>query len=961
MIEQTFSSAGEFARHVLAMPGADDQRRCIAEHWPLVDDEAAEILKQAVEDAIHANLQQALQIADLLDCAAQRSGNELHRALAWLAKGNIYNIGLADYPKALDFYAAALEVYAKWGNARGEARVKLGRLWALSCLGRYSEAFADGEVCLQILREQQDWKLLTITMMNLSQVHVYNGSDELALHWLEQAATTLRSFAPDHKELLGWIEQNRAISLRNMGRFEESIQASRSAWTGLKTLGQLIEAARAQQNLAMTYYLLGRYNEALTNLDEAYTVFADDQRWANAMMAELFMTDCLLQMRRFDDVLEICQRIRQQFQDLSVEQVVAEAMVNEAAAYTQRGEHTTALGVLNEALAIFQKLDQPLWIAITQLDIATLYQRTGHFGQSITLACAAAAVFAARHFPCKEADAWLAAANAALAGAEHTQTRQWIETALRIGTEKAIPIVIFQSQRLLGLLLERTGDEAAALRCYDQAITELEKLCGSLMLEYRANFLDDKSTVYEEAVHLALTLGEVQRGLAYAERAKSRALVDLLTRRLDLKIQARRREDQPLVDELHRLCQQRDQLQNRVMNAEASLLRDHVLDAIHPHYVGLAAVEKKITTLRHKLLTHNADYARDAALWQFRSESYQDYLPNDTVLLEYYVTKGQVMVFCVHADAVTVYPLACAWQEVQTLLQKWQLNIQAVMRNPFQRAAQLLDNARGILQHLYRRLIAPLRAQLDTKRLIIVPHGSLHYAPFHAFYDGTAYLLEQYEVSYLPAASLLRFVQAPAETGDEYLIYGNTLGQTLPHIAHEIDAVAKTLGGTPLMDEAITKPCLIDAMQRAQIIHLATHGQFHPDNPLFSGLHIHDGWLTSLDIFNMQLRASLVTLSGCNTGRHHILGGDEVAGLMRAFLSAGAKSLVLSLWPIEDSASAWLMAQFYQQIQQGTAKGAALRSAQLQFIQQSLPAQFDPIPTNHPFFWAPFFLVGALA
>ena len=101
------------------------------------------------------------------------------------------------------------------------------------------------------------------------------------------------------------------------------------------------------------------------------------------------------------------------------------------------------------------------------------------------------------------------------------------------------------------------------------------------------------------------------------------------------------------------------------------------------------------------------------------------------------------------------------------------------------------------------------------------------------------------------------------------------------------------------------------------MLHLATHGDFRADNPLFSGLALADGSLTTLDCFNLRLRASLVTLSGCQTGRSVVSGGDELLGLTRALLSAGAASLVLSLWAVEDISTARLMEAFYRNLAAG--------------------------------------------
>jgi CHAT domain-containing protein len=240
------------------------------------------------------------------------------------------------------------------------------------------------------------------------------------------------------------------------------------------------------------------------------------------------------------------------------------------------------------------------------------------------------------------------------------------------------------------------------------------------------------------------------------------------------------------------------------------------------------------------------------------------------------------------------------------------------------------------------------------QNLIIVPHGVLHYLPFHALHDGKFFLLERYEISYLPAASFMRYCQAGRETSAGMLAVGHSQGQRLPHTLTEARAVAELLDGQALLEDQASTHRFRQAAPACRTLHLAAHGDFRPDNPLFSGLALADGWLTTLDIFNMRLNASLVTLSACQTGRNVVGGGDELLGLMRAFLCAGAASLALSLWAVEDRSTAQLMEAFYTQLAQGRTKGAALRAAQLQFIQNGNGEG----RYKHPYYWAAFFLVG---
>ncbi|MEJ2560778.1 MAG: CHAT domain-containing protein, partial [Anaerolineae bacterium] len=181
----------------------------------------------------------------------------------------------------------------------------------------------------------------------------------------------------------------------------------------------------------------------------------------------------------------------------------------------------------------------------------------------------------------------------------------------------------------------------------------------------------------------------------------------------------------------------------------------------------------------------------------------------------------------------------------------------------------------------------------------------------------------------------------------------------LPNVLHEARTIAARWGTQPLLEKEATREQVQRAAPNCRILHLASHGDFRADNPLFSGLMLADGWLTTLDVFNLHLKASLVTLSACQTGRAVIGGGDELLGLMRAFLSAGASALVLSHWAVEDHSTAQLMETFYQKLEAGWTKGAALRYAQLQLAQPKGAIGGNGADIySHPFFWAPFFLVG---
>ncbi|MBI3963033.1 MAG: CHAT domain-containing protein [Deinococcus sp.] len=253
------------------------------------------------------------------------------------------------------------------------------------------------------------------------------------------------------------------------------------------------------------------------------------------------------------------------------------------------------------------------------------------------------------------------------------------------------------------------------------------------------------------------------------------------------------------------------------------------------------------------------------------------------------------------------------------------------------------------LQALYRQLLAPLAPALADRGLVIVPHGPLHYLPFHALYDGRQYLLERHQVSYAPSAAVWQMClgKQPRALGPALVL--GVPDQGIPYVLDEVRGVGQTLGQARVL---IGAEATTEALRRwgpeARLIHLASHGAFRADNPLFSALRLGDGWLTAREVYGLELRGTLVTLSACDTGLNQVAAGDELIGLARGFLYAGAPSLVVSLWTVHDQAAAALMQHFYTALSQGLGKAAALRLAQLETLADH----------PHPYYWAPFVLMG---
>lgn len=216
-------------------------------------------------------------------------------------------------------------------------------------------------------------------------------------------------------------------------------------------------------------------------------------------------------------------------------------------------------------------------------------------------------------------------------------------------------------------------------------------------------------------------------------------------------------------------------------------------------------------------------------------------------------------------------------------------------------------------------------------------------------YDGTDYLVDRHDVTYAASASVLKICRdRPIHKTDEDLVLAAPDEQT-PHIHEEVAALRALL---PKARVFVGKDATEDKLRKygatAGKLHIAVHGMFRADNPMFSSLRLGDSWLNLFDIFNLQLGAELTTLSACETGMSAVWEGDELLGLARGFLYAGTPSLVVSLWTVNDRSTAQLMRRFHEGLGQDLSKARALREAIME-AKGAFP---------RPYYWAPFVLMG---
>jgi CHAT domain-containing protein len=350
-----------------------------------------------------------------------------------------------------------------------------------------------------------------------------------------------------------------------------------------------------------------------------------------------------------------------------------------------------------------------------------------------------------------------------------------------------------------------------------------------------------------------------------------------------------------------------------------------------------------------ELEIHQAGLQRAPA--QVSIEQIRAALPEETTLIEYFCVQDRVLACVLSRRGLQIVPLTLQsrvlkhLQFLQFQLSKFRLDPQYV--NTF--LTSLLHSTQAHFRDLYQELLAPLRTSLDAEHLVFVPHGLLHYVPFHALHNGNNNLIDDFSISYAPSASIFAICQnKSANSSGESLIMGVADAQA-PSIFDEVSALQAILPNPQLfVGEKATHSILEEHGPQSRIIHIATHGYFRQDNPMFSSIRLGDSYLSLYDLYHMNLPAELVVLSGCATGLNVVKTGDEQIGLVRGLLQAGAQSMVLSLWDVHDASTKEFMVAFYRGWRRGLSKSMALKVA-MRELRESYP---------HPYYWAPFLLIG---
>lgn len=484
-----------------------------------------------------------------------------------------------------------------------------------------------------------------------------------------------------------------------------------------------------------------------------------------------------------------------------------------------------------------------------------------------------------------------------------------------------------------GLIAEKEGNIDKAIELYGRAIEVIEEQRSTINTEVsKIGFVGDKQAVYDRLVSLLFAQARYSDAFEYVERAKARALVDMLASRNQFTgAGTSLQEARDLIAKLD-TAESEAKIQDETITADQS-----------------SKQRALVIKLKEEIRNADPELASLVTVTSPEVAEIQQLLPSDETLIEYFGSGDSLFVFIVNRAGIQGAKLEV--KELKQEIERFRKHIMVPGSYQFK--------ANG--KALYEKLIKPVEGMIASENITIVPHGVLHYLPFNALYSGEEYLIERYNMRVLPSASVMKFLKDRREGhAGNLLAFGNPdLGDPnydLPGAQNEAIAITKDKPRSKLLlRNQATETAVKQYGAGFRYLHFATHGTFDAENPLSSGLLLssdneNDGKLTVGELYDLYLPADLVTLSACETALGKVANGDDVVGFTRGFLYAGVSSIVSSLWKVDDQATSILMQQFYESLKE-IDKRSALRTAQLK-VKDTYNA--------HPYYWAAFQITGSI-
>jgi CHAT domain-containing protein/Flp pilus assembly protein TadD len=894
---------------------------------------------------------------------------------------------LADYPKALGYLNRSLALKRKLGDRLEEGKTLniFGLVyWGMS---DYPKAIRRLDRALEIARGIHNLQLEGAVLNNLGLISDEQGNYAHSLTLFHQALEINRA---------AHFERGEGDALGNLGGDYQLLGQYREALKYYQQARQLDERRKLKPNLSvdlvnlgLCWDGLGHPIEAIHEFDQALTLTRQIGLKKTEADAHKAKGSALLALGKYDAARQEYRLAIQAYEQSGLKQQLIEALSDDGSLLALLGDADSAQAEFHRAIDLSRSIGHPRGVTVNLIALGDLERRGRRYKQASALYLEAferarkvkdqasmascllqlalvlrdqgrieearpktrQALEIARSTGATpvEGQALYTLAELDRGSSHFEQSLSYYAAAEKIAQSTGDPELDWKSEYGRGQALEGLKRNREALAAYRRAVEIIESVRDRLREErFQAGYIQDKYQVYVALVRLLLKMGKDGEAFLYSEKLRAFSYTNIIRQALppsgfkgeeELRFQIR-------------------QLERALDHQKAASPSPGSRQAVELISGRLRAAEREYQNQIDDLRSTHPQEAAVNGLMVASASQVQARLPAHAALVEYIVGNNSVAVFALTRSGVHAATVPVEAASLRTKIELFRDLVTNSRSEDWRRPAESLESL----------LIEPLEKSgwlRGITRLYLVPNSVLYYLPFAALprpaAGGRHFLIEDYEIAYLPAATALVYPLRQRDPEDKLLALAPAQSG-LRYAQEEVHDIGELYPNRSLILEGrrATEQAFEQQAGRFGNIHLAAHGFFDKLDAMFSGIQLapdgqDDGRLEVYEILRMRLNANLVTLSACETALgsgyfSEFPAGDDFVGLTRAFLSAGSSSVLATLWEVNDRTTSEFMDEFYRAFQQ-TDDIKALRKTQIDFIRSGGRLA-------EPYYWAPFVLVS---
>ncbi len=914
-----------------------------------------------------------LPLTSISSALAEQNQSQQSAAAEKLNQEGLNLAGKGDFSAALAKYQQALAAYKAIGDRLNEGTV-LGNI----CLTNYYQGQIDLALdncrkSLKIAQDLRDRDGMKLNLNNIALIYQSTGKYPQSIDYFQQALIIIRELKDRKSE--GTILYNIGFVYNSQANYSQALKLYEQALEISKAVGNRPGEGLILSAIGLVYQVKGEYRRALKLFQQAENIAQEikDRMGLGAALGNIGQT--YVYLADYQQAIKYFERSIKIFRSLNYLAQVGITLNNQGNTYNFIGQHSKALVAFEKALEIYRSTNNRAEEATTLLNIGKVYKFLGQYPRSLKYYQSVLEI--AQSIGNKNTEGIVTNSIGVIYNQlqQYGEAQKYHERALLIHQATG-------NQSEISNTLDNLAGDYAGLQQYDRALTtRIQALKIKEKIGDRAGMAQILNNIGNDYS----LLGEVEKSLSYYRNATEIAhqinYRDVESIALTNQGNALYQLDRLAAAEvpLRQAIEIWESLGSGLIDKDKISLQDRikstydllqkVLVEQNKTQAALEIAERGRARVLAELLASKITTINSAASQKIRqapklARIQQIARTEKATLVEYSVIGDRILIWVIKPTGQIIFHQTKLPPKT-TLKDLIVATRDGIGAN---RRAKTKDDTPnptgGDLKQLHQLLIAPIVKDLPTKpeeRVIIIPQNELFLVPFAALQDAQdRYLIQKYTITIAPSIQVLALTETkstPLSKVDPLVVgnpimpsFGGTQLANLPGSEAEAKGIGKILQVAPLIGAQADKQQVISLMKTAPIIHLATHGLLDKiEGDIPGAIALTNGFLTSGEIFDMQLAANLVVLSACDTGRGDLT-GEGVVGLSRSLSIAGVPSVIVSLWEVNDEATRALMEEFYRNLQlKKLSKAQALRQAMLTTM----------VDYPNPNFWSAFMLVGS--